>query len=397
MNCPCYHKPSHLTPQSRTRWKLLSLCHMINDLQAQVVETFSPVLVLRLGLSIGEAGSLASLGGLMHVLIQPVTGYLSDRSGHNRFILLGIMMSSFFGFMVPLSNSYLMALLWVFLWGMGTAAFHPQAQGAAGYVAREDEVPMAISLFSFGGMLGTSLGPLYETFLYQQVPHQVLPLAGLVLPALAVVAVRRLLPRIHEPHLETPGLSGLPRKLASIFLIIWPVWIVTFMRDCTKRSLVFLIPLLVAFRGGDLTTVGSVLFAMSFLSALLPVLVARWLPKAKAHHVLMVTMPVSSILLFTSRLLPLWGAVPMLMAGGILLTGSISLTETLAQSQAPNNRSTVSSLTMGFSFGLGGVFLTPVGFLADQLGIEAMFPLLALLPLCALMVVLLVWPRRGLR
>lgn len=379
---------------SRARWRVTALSHLVNDLHAQFVQVFTPLLAARLGLSLGQAGALTSLGGVMHMVVQPVAGYLSDRSGNNHLIVGGMLAAGFFSFLIPLASNFATALAFVFLWGLGTACFPPQAQGAASYSARPEELSRSISLFSFGGMLGSSLSPLYGVFMYQTFSPAILPLAGLAIPLLAAAAVVRVVPQVKDPASEPSGLRRLPSKLANMFGRIWPVWCVTFLRDTTCKALSFLLPLLVALRGGDLTQVGTVLFFLTFFSALAPLALVRLWPSARASRLLLFTLPIAAALLFVSRWLPLWTAVGAMSAASLFLTCSTPLVEVIAQSMAPNDRSTSSSLTMGLSFGAAGVMMTPLGFLAGRIGIEHALSLTALLPIAALGVVTFIWPRR---
>jgi FSR family fosmidomycin resistance protein-like MFS transporter len=53
---------------------------------------------------------------------------------------------------------------------------------------------------------------------------------------------------------------------------------------------------------------------------------------------------------------------------------------TFGQSIAPVSAATVSSLMMGFAWGVGGICVPFVGMLADRIGIEPTLTLAALLP-----------------
>jgi MFS family permease len=54
----------------------------------------------------------------------------------------------------------------------------------------------------------------------------------------------------------------------------------------------------------------------------------------------------------------------------------------LAQELAPHRTSTVSALTMGFSWGLGGILFVPLtGFIAEHWGLDGAYLFLLLLPI----------------
>ncbi|MDY3868730.1 MAG: MFS transporter [Pyramidobacter sp.] len=381
----------------RGLWNLLGLAHFINDLYAHFIEAFIPLLIRELGISMGAAGFLSTLGGLMHSVVQPVSGYVSDRLGHSAFIRWGILLTGFFGSLIPLSLNYPMALACCVLWGLGTALFHPQAQGAVGYLSGGEKIPLGLALFALGGTLGSAVGPLYGVFLYEHVPHAFLPVAGVILPLAAFFACGASMPRIHEPDGNgTMGLSQLPRRFWGIFKLIWPVWCLTISRDLTKRAMIFLLPLLIASKGGSLALGGSMIFGTTVVAALAPLWVARWHPDWTATRAAAVSIPAGTALMCAGVFLPLVPSLACMVVGlGILSTGQ-ALNDALAQSLAVHDRSTVSSLTMGLSYGLGGVIVTPAGMAAEAYGLNAVIIGAALIPLAGLAAVFFVWPRHHL-
>jgi FSR family fosmidomycin resistance protein-like MFS transporter len=68
--------------------------------------------------------------------------------------------------------------------------------------------------------------------------------------------------------------------------------------------------------------------------------------------------------------------------------GTLPLGVTLAQTLAPKGRSMVSSLMMGFAFGLGGTMTPIAGAFADAFSIRPVLAAVALIPLA---LVGLVW------
>ena len=78
-----------------------------------------------------------------------------------------------------------------------------------------------------------------------------------------------------------------------------------------------------------------------------------------------------------------WGFVAVLAVGGFLLQSTLPVNVTFGQTIAPISAATVSSLMMGFAWGMGGVTVPFVGMLADRIGIQRMLETMAYLPLLA--------------
>ena len=74
-------------------------------------------------------------------------------------------------------------------------------------------------------------------------------------------------------------------------------------------------------------------------------------------------------------------AYVLLSLGGGFLLASNSILVAMAQELAPKNSGLASSLPLGFSWGLAGLFLPPIGYAADQIGMGVVLTYLALLPL----------------
>jgi FSR family fosmidomycin resistance protein-like MFS transporter len=82
------------------------------------------------------------------------------------------------------------------------------------------------------------------------------------------------------------------------------------------------------------------------------------------------------------RLSPL-GFTALLAVGGLLLQSTLPISVTFAQSFVKGGAATVSSLMMGFAWGMGSLFVPAIGAGADRFGIERTLGVLAFVPLLA--------------
>ncbi len=384
--------PSQTSP--RAKIALLAGGHFVNDLHTAFLDTFLPYLVQNLGLSYSQAGLLTSLSGMMHTLFQPVMGHVADRHTRPWPVMFGPIAAALGASMIPLSVSFSMALAAIVLWGIGTAAFHPQGQGSLGYVAPSSELAFAISLFGLGGMSGSTLSSLYAVTLYKYVPHLVIPLVAVVPPVVMALMYRRYLPKIRESVGKRDS-SGIFKSLSSVFYLIYPIWAVTFLRDCSQRGLRFLIPMAIVAEGGSVTKVGTVLFSMSLIATVLPLIAARIAMKVGNVRIVQAVLPAAGIILVTAWFLDGFPSLALFVAGGAILTSCSPATDAMAQGMAPEKRSTASSLMMGFSFGLGGVAMAPLGWFTDAAGLHTALGVVAVLPLLSVPIMMFLWPKKN--
>jgi FSR family fosmidomycin resistance protein-like MFS transporter len=69
--------------------------------------------------------------------------------------------------------------------------------------------------------------------------------------------------------------------------------------------------------------------------------------------------------------------------GGFLLQSTLPVNVTFGQTLAPISAATVSSLMMGFAWGMAGLSVPLTGLLADRIGIERTLTVIAFLPVVA--------------
>jgi len=78
-----------------------------------------------------------------------------------------------------------------------------------------------------------------------------------------------------------------------------------------------------------------------------------------------------------------WRFVVVLAIGGFLLQSTLPVNVTFGQTIAPVSAATVSSLMMGFAWGMGGITAPFVGMMADRIGLERTLTIIAFVPLAA--------------
>jgi FSR family fosmidomycin resistance protein-like MFS transporter len=98
--------------------------------------------------------------------------------------------------------------------------------------------------------------------------------------------------------------------------------------------------------------------------------------------------------LLSAPLLSGWPFIVTLAAGGFFLQSTLPVNVVFGQALAPISAATVSSLMMGFAWGMGGFSVPVVGAIADRYGIEHTLVGLAFIPLAAAGVSMLL-PRRA--
>ncbi|MCK5738618.1 MFS transporter, partial [bacterium] len=128
----------------------------------------------------------------------------------------------------------------------------------------------------------------------------------------------------------------------------------------------------------------SVLLLAAGIGSFLGGIISDWMGRKMMLVLsLVLAIPFSVLYVWT----PGWPKFIFLALAGFSLSASLPVTVLIAQGIAPKRTGLASSLMMGFCWGIAGLLLTPLGALAEHIGLEAMLFFVALLPLIALLFV----------
>ena len=359
---------------------LLALGHCVTDVNQGALPALLPFLKAAHNLSYEAVGAIVLTANVTSSIVQPVFGYLSDRTARRWLLPAGIALSGSALALLGIVPGYLGVLPLVLAMGLGVAAYHPEGYKAVTGVAGERKAT-AISWFSLGGNIGVALGPPIMTALVtvgglggtlgMVVPSAIVAVLFLaVLPQLDASASARATSAAPARGENLPGAMALlvgavaVRSWASIgFLTFVPLYYV----DQLHADPRLVGPLLFVFLGaGALATVvaGPIadrVGARAFL---------RWVFLLAAPVAVLFVLQPSGVVGFV--LLGLVGAV---------LTASNSVSVVLAQSYLPRHAGMASGLIVGFAIGTGGLGVWLLGRAADQYGLPSALWISALLPL----------------
>lgn len=364
---------------------LLSLGHMTTDLFSSAIATLQPVLAERYGLSLAQAGLLGGVYMFASSVLQLPFGILSDRLNSRMFSILGPLTVGFFYSILGWATGYPMLLLLTFLGGMGIAAFHPQSTTQATELSGARR-GLGVALFITAGTFGLALGPPYFSAVIEWVTFD----RFVVAMAPAVVVAGLLLWKLPQPE---------PHPAAHSRTIDWGVmrskWRPLVLHYClvVLRSTVqlgigqFLALYLVRERGLTMEA-SSWALSLFFLAAATGSFAGGSLAdRIGGKNVVVLSMTASAPFLALFLLTDSWIGYVGLFLGAMILLLTIPVNIVMAQDLVPSQRGMVSSLMMGFAWGMAGITFVPlIGWLADQYGLEnvlwcvALAPVLGILP-----------------
>lgn len=371
---------------------VLSAGHALVDVCQGAVPALIPFLIARRGYGYAEATALVLVVTFASSMLQPLFGLMTDRRSISWLLPAGVLVSGLGVAAVGLvSTSFPLTLVAIAVAGIGVGAYHPEGARNASYVAGSRRRATAMSLYAVGGNAGFALGPVVVTAL-------VIPfgLGGLVWYALPVAAgaflLAREMPRIDALRLATlnraAGRAAAQRR--DRWLPFTGVATVAGFRSGAYFGLQAFVPIYLITTMGVTDAVGNAALTVLLVSGAAGTLVGGRLSDRFGHRpVLVASLGVAGPLIF--GLLALSGPLvfPLLALIGFFLVGTFSITVVLGQIFLPNRVGVASGVTLGAAIGAGGLIAWLLGLLADRTSLETVMVVIAVLPLPAFLVSLL--------
>lgn len=370
-------KPRGWLGLNPTIYKLAST-HVVVDAYTNIYAPLLPLLIPHMHLSLAAAGTLAMCFQIANSVAQLGFGALADRWRPRVLVIAGPIVAVVALSGVGLAASPLLLGVVLVVGGLGGAAFHPPA-AALVYRLADHRKGLAMSAHVTGGSLGFSAAPvLFAPFIAW---------AGLawspliMIPGLAALSwtLRQVPPMEVPPAHERSTWAQLRPAAVPLALLYFTI----VLRTATTYGFMTFAPTLLTDRGFSIgeasTAVTLYLFASGIGGFVGGPLSDRLGPRPIILWTLVAAVPFMAA---APHLSPI-GFTAMLAIGGLLLQSTLPISVAFAQSFVEGGAATVSSLMMGFAWGMGSLAVPLIGLAADRWGIEPTLAVLAFLPLAA--------------
>ncbi|HUM18349.1 MAG TPA: MFS transporter [Candidatus Nitrosotalea sp.] len=375
---------------------LLALGHMVIDINQGSFPVILPFLKDAMNLSYAATGMIVLAGNITSSLIQPIFGYLADKTARRWLLPLSVLLSAVGLGFIGLAPSYGAVLALVVITGFGVAAYHPEGYRTATAVAGERKAT-GVSIFSTGGNVGIALGPPLLTALLTS--FGLAGSLGMLVPGiLAAVLLTAVLPLLSAPppaaaraRANAAGAKTMAGAMSLLILVValrsWTqLGFTTFMPFYWKDVL-----------HGDPRLVGTLL-AVFLGAGAIGTLVAgpvadRLGVRRCVVGVFVLATPIAVGFLFVSS-----GPLVFVMLAllGFVLVSTFTMSVVLGQAYLPRNPGMASGLIVGFAIGAGGLGASGLGWVADHWGLTTALAISASMPIAGFVAALfLPDPRTG--
>lgn len=138
---------------------ILSLGHLCSDINQSILSAVLPFLIATYHYDYTTATMLVTVSNVFGAFVQPFIGMLSDKKNRLLYMTLGVLLASGGMAVTGFISNFFGLCIVVIISGIGVAMFHPQAASSKNAKGK------GLSIFSFGGKVGFTLGPVYTAFL----------------------------------------------------------------------------------------------------------------------------------------------------------------------------------------------------------------------------------------
>ncbi|MEA1968136.1 MAG: MFS transporter [Thermodesulfobacteriota bacterium] len=364
----------------------LTLVHFTGDFYSSFTGPLLPVFTDKLSLSMAQVGILTGIIRLLSFIVQPCVGYLADRYQTRVFILGGLFLTIFF---IPLSgiapNFYILTLV-LGIGAIGSSMFHPSVTGMIPLYSGL-KTSFCMSIFNTGGTLAFGIGPVFISLFVAKYELERMPYT-MVIGAIFFLLCLKFVPKpVSEGFKNNGFLGSIKETLGDVWKPIVLIWVVMVLRAVTGQSFMTFMPVYLANSGCKLVSVGFIV-AIFILAGTLSGLTAGFLAdKLGFKRIFLFTHALMTPALLLYLYLPGHFVYAGSFLAGFFVLATMPLGVVMAQNLAPKGRSMVSSLMMGFAYGLGGAVSPFIGRLADIYSIQTVLFYTAFVPVLTLPII----------
>ena len=360
----------------------LSFGHFNIDLYAALLVPLYPLITSNLGITLASISSIIALGHLVSSMMQPVFGFFSDKLRHRVFMVWGLVVTSIFIPLAIKANTVQLFLTCLLLGMLGNAFFHPQVSALVkDFNKNNPNLSRAMGIFLGLGTIGYAIGPYLSTYLVDNFGENSL-LYTSILGLLSAIFMYFFVPKKPSSDCYTKEnfffiMKEILKNKVCMFLMF-----ISVIKSALSISFGTYIPFLLKAQGFSLEMTGLIVTLFFISGGLATIFSSKIEKKIGTKGVIIVSFisVLPLILLFLkclnyNKLL----ACSLFILTGFFILLSVGVILVNAQKAMPKYTGVISGVMQGFSWGLGALFLSPLGFIGQNFGIDKILILMSLI------------------
>ena len=382
------------TTQTGTAFAILSMlavCHMLNDMLQSIISAVYPLLKDSLLLNFTQIGLITLVFQLSSSIFQPVVGLITDKRPQPYSLPIGMAFSMIGILSLSFAGSFIHVLIAVFLTGLGSSIFHPEASRLA-YMASGGKTGLAQSIFQVGGNFGSSVGPLLALWIITPYGQQNIKWLSLI--ALVCIGIMLVISKWYKSNLyrlKPAKKDDSPIEKQSIYSSGKVAFAITILLILIFSKYVYMASLnsyymfyLIDKFGVSVKDAQLFLFAFLFAVALGTIIGGPIGDRIGRKYVIWVSiLGTAPFALIMPHVGLIWTCVLSIFIG-FILSSAFSAILVYAQELVPGKVGLIGGLFFGLAFGIAGIASAILGKIADETSIQHVYDICAYLPLIGL-------------
>lgn len=362
----------------------LSAGHFVNDIYTGILNPIMPFIAAKLGITMAMATVVISISNIFSSLLQPIFGFFADNMLKRVFIFWGLILSSIFIPLTPLSHTAGMLILFMILGSLGSSFYHPQASGFVNkFGTANNTCADDMGFFISMGSLGYSFGPLIAAFVTQYLGMENMPIISIIGITLALTMF------IFVPKLSKTEKKPEYKSFKETFCTILTnrkmnyLMIISMMKVLVTTSCCTLLPFLWKDMGYNPSYIGTALFLFIIaggFGSLCSHKIELWAgTKNLLYFSMTATLPMLIIFSLIYKQHPIISVIVFAIIGFTTMLAQ-PVTMVMGQTILPKYKSVVAGFMNGFAWGVVAILLSFIGLTAQQYGITNVLVALSLFP-----------------
>lgn len=370
---------------------LLAVGHASADINMGALPAILPFFVSEYGMDYTQVAGILFASSFLSSVVQPIFGYLADKSNRQWFMGLGVFITGMSLAMTGFLRDYWLIFAFVTMMGIGNAIFHPEGARNVNKISGASRGG-SMSIFGVGGNIGIGIGPLLAVFLLTTFGMKGLSFFGI----LALCTSAMLL--ITGAKIKKLSFKTETAKSDSTFAekndwkAFSRLFLVILFRSASFRAITGFLPLFcIQVLMTTHTTASATLTALSIFGIIATLIGGNLGDKIGYVKIIRISafilIPCVAVIAYSGNVYALYA---MLFPLSFAMHGSYSANIVLGQSYLAKSVGFASGVTLGLSFSIGGMVMPLFGKFADIYGLESFMGLVLVISiLCALSTMLL--------
>jgi MFS family permease len=144
---------------------VMTVTHTLTHVFGGIHPAIFSILREEFSLSLRQLGIIAAIPPLLQALLSIPTGFLSDKIGSKKMVMLSLIVAILGAVLASQTTSPLMFIVAISLVYLNTTIYHPASYSFTSRLFIDENRPKALGLHGAGGTLGHAMGPLSVSIL----------------------------------------------------------------------------------------------------------------------------------------------------------------------------------------------------------------------------------------